>query len=322
MRIALFLALALFLMPAALLRAQAPGSAEPLIISISPANPRPYDEIAITPRSNLINLPASQVKITVNGTVIEEGSGSRTAVTTLGGPGTRTTVRVDAVFNGDSYSKEVVISPGDVSLVVEPATLSHPFYEGASLVAPEGRLRIVAMADLRTAPGTRIPPERLSYTWKLGERVLSEQSGIGRSVLEATAAPRYRDAEVSVTVASIDGAVRGAATANVAAASPELLVYRDDPLLGVDFSRALSGTFVMTGEEDSFRAVPFHFLDAPSFAWTLNGSAAGANDRLTVRAEGARGTARIGARASRGTESADASFSVQFGSERAGFFGF
>jgi hypothetical protein len=184
-------------------------------------------------------------------------------------------------------------------------------------------VRVVAMADLRSAPGTRIAPERLSYTWKLGNRVLAEQSGIGRSVLTAEAAPRYRDAEVSVTVATTDGAIRGGATATIAATSPELIVYREDPLLGPDFAHALT-SFVMSGDEETFLAVPFHFATAPAVAWTLNGNAAGGDERLTVRSEsGQRGTARIGATATDPSgESAKASFTIDFGRERSGIFGF
>ncbi len=323
MRFAILIAL-LVLMPLSAGAQPVPGGAEPVTISILPENPRPYDTIVITPKSNVINLPASTVTISVNGTVLEEGSGGRTAAYTLGGPGTAAVIRVVATFNGDTFEKTLTLNPADVALVIEPTTGSHPFYEGASLVAPEGRVRIIAMADLRSAPGTRIAPANLSYTWKLGNRMLAEQSGIGRSVLTATAAPRYRDAEVSVTVATTDGTVRGAATAVIAATSPELLAYRDDPLLGPDFAHALAGSFAMTGGEETFLAVPYHFGTAPSFAWTLNGSSAGSADRLTVRAEkGQRGTARIGATASDPSgETADTSFTIDFGTDDGGFFGF
>jgi hypothetical protein len=330
MRSAVFFVLAFMIAvvaPGSSVYAQAvPGGSEPLTISIAPANPRPYDSIAITPRSNLINLPASTVTISVNGSIIEEGSGGRSVTTTLGGPGTKSVIRVTAVFEGTTYAKEVIIAPADVALVVEPLTGTHPFYDGAALVAPEGRVRVVAMTDFRTGTGARIPSNQLAYTWKLGERVLTEQSGIGRSTLSATAAPRYRDARVSVTVATVDGAVNGGATAIISAGSPELLIYRDDPLLGIDFAHALSGTFSMSGEEETFRAVSYHFGNAPGFSWSLNGSAAGSDERLTVRTTGnERGTALLRAVATDGAagESADASFTVDFGGRSSGgFFGF
>lgn len=323
MRLAIFLALVLLATASSSVHAQFGGGTEPLTISVTPSTPRPYDTVVITPKSNLLNLPATTISISVNGTVIEEGSGGRSASATLGGPGTKTVIRVTAVSNGETYSKEVIVAPVDVALIIEPMTVTPPFYDGAALVAPEGRVRIIAMADLRRDPTTRIPPEQLSYTWKLGDRVLTAESGIGRSVLSATAAPRYRDAQVSVTVGTTDGMLRGTAEARISAVSPELLLYKEDPLLGIDFAHALTGTVLLAQAEETYRAAPFHFASAPSTTWMLNGDTAGNEKTLTVRSSGReQGTARISAEASYANESADATFSLDFGRSRNSLFGF
>lgn len=306
--------------------AQIPG-ADPLSVTITPQYPRPYDTITISPGSTLVDLSSSQVTISVNGEVVEQGSGTRAATAQLGGPGSRTTVRVsvrDAA--GTTYVEEVVIRPADVSLVLEATSTAHPFYEGARLVAPEGRVRVVAVPDFRTTPGASVSAQNLVYTWRNGERILTDQSGIGRYVLDAVAPVRYRDARISVTVTTQDRSLVGSSAVVVSAASPLVRVYRTGPLLGPVFSDSIDGTVAMDSTEESFRAVPYFFAVPPVFSWTINGAGSENDDELTVRVtESGRGTARIGI-AAQGvgtTESASHDFLVEFGAERrGGIFGF
>jgi len=322
----LFIALTLFtsvLTPYTTL-AQVGASTEALTVRVTPEHPRPYDTITITPVSNLINLPASSVTISVNGSVIEEGSGGRSANFILGGPGSRATVRVTAVSGGQTYSADAVIRPNDVALILEPLTTTHPLYRGAALASPEARLRIVALADIRSDAGTRIAPNSLSYTWYIGSRVLTEESGIGRSVLSATAPLRYRDADVSVVIATVDGSREGRAAMSIAPVGTKLTTYQDDPLLGIDFAHALSGAFTLQGEEETFHAVPFNFKSVPALSWTLNGSPAGLEPSLTVRTTSNNaGTAAVGVGATgQGGEAAQTSFTVNFAARRGlGIFG-
>lgn len=318
--------IALMCMLVGTVNAQELGGAEPLTILITPEHPRPYDTVIVSPRSTQFNLTGSSVTISANGTVVEEGSGGKSVAVRLGGPGSRTTIRVVAVNGAASYTKEQVIVPADVALVLEPITSTHPFYDGGSLVAPEGRVRIVAVPDLRTSAGARIAPQNLTYTWRLANRILTEESGIGRSVLVATAPIRYRDADVSVTVTNSDESVVGYARVTVAPASPVVYAYRSDPLLGVDFSTAITDAFTMMGEEESFRAIGYHFARTPAFSWTLNGDEAGTSQDLTVRTTSTTsGNARVELNAEdvAAGQGARASFTVNFGARRSGnIFGF
>jgi len=296
----------------------------PISITLFPEYPRPYDTVTVTPRSTLINLASSEVTISANGVVIEEGSGSRSTTVVMGAPGSSTTIRITAVFGGTSYSSEITVRPADVALVLESQTTTHPLFEGGSLVAPQGRVRVIAMPEFRLSNGARVPASSLSYTWRLGNRILTEESGIGRFVLEASAPVRYRNADVSVTVTTQDDSMAGFAEIKVAPASPALYVYRTDPLLGLDLAHAMTGTFTMSSEEETFRAIPFHFKEEPSLSWTLNTGNAGSEDSLTVRTTSNNaGTASIGVTAAEPEgESARTSFSIDFMAKSGGFFGF
>lgn len=298
------------------------GQPASMEIGLSPKYPRPNEQVTVTITSNAVNLAASSIKISVDGEVVSEGS--RTALVRVGKAGTKTTITATVVNNGTTYSKSISVQPSEVSLVIEPGTTAHPFYEGARLVAPESRVRLVAIADMRTSGGTRISEAQLSYTWRLGEQILTSQSGLGKSVLEAVAPVRYRDAQVSVTVATQDGSQSAYASVYVSPVTPLVRIYRSDPLAGTNYFSALSDLYALLGSEDTFVAVPYFFKESPLLSWTLNGVQSSTESNITVRTTGtSAGTALLGVTASNANlESAQTRLTVQFGSSSKNIFGF
>lgn len=322
MRLLALLSLALLFAPHA--HAQVMPGVESLGISLSPQYPRPYETVTATISSTLLDLASSDITIYADGKVVSENE--RKAAITVGGPGTKTSIRVVVEGDGTRSERTVTVAPSDVSLVVEASSTVPPFYKGAPLPAPEGSVRLVAIADFRTSPGSSIPPESLVYNWKLGDRQLLAESGVGKSVLAAVAPTRYRDARVLLTVTTRDKTLVGQASVVVAPVSPVVRVYRHDPLLGIDFTRALEETFVLPEAEEAFRAAPYHFKSAPVISWTLNGTETGTDPDLTVRTTGGqKGTALLGVSA-RGEglfAQAERMISLEFGGNSSGsIFGF
>ncbi len=298
-----------------------PGS-EPLSVTLTPSYPRPHGTIEISPRSTLLDLSSSKVEVLVNGSVIYTGSGTQSVLTRAGGLGTKTTISVRVTEpSGRVYSVENVVRPAEVSLILEPVSSTHPFYQGGGLVASEGRVRLVAIADLRTDANTRLPASSLVYTWRLGNRLLTDESGIGRSTLVAQAPVRYRNADITVTVTSPDSSLVGEASTLVSAVDPLTRIYRSDPLLGPNFDVALPSRYTMSETEATFRAVSYFFAIPPTLAWTVNGSAGGSDKEITVRATGnGAGTAQLVLEAREPThyQSTDARISVGFGGASGG----
>lgn len=303
-------------------RAQFAGI-DTLSLVVSPQYPRPFETVVITPKSTQINLAASRITTTVDGVVIEESSGEKGISVTLGASGSSTNVRVSATSNGVSYSSEITLRPTDVALVIEPLTTSHPLFDGGVLVAPEGQVRLIAVTDFRTSNGSRIPPSSLSYTWRVGNRILAGESGLGRTTLTASAPVQYRTSDVSVTVSTPDDTMIGYAKTNVAPSNPKLLAYRADPLLGVDLVHALVGTIPLINNEESFVAVPFFYRTLPSMSWLLNGELSSSDSTLTVRTTDTnigKASVSVSARGSYG-EQASTAFSITFG-RTTGLFNF
>lgn len=325
-------ALRSILLPAVLLACAAAGyavhaqltSTDPLTLDLNPQYPAPYQTVTITPQSSTIDLSGSTLTFTANGTVVQRGSGQQAANITLGGSGSVTKVVVTAVYNGTSYSSSLTIRPADVALLVEPVSTTHPFYEGGALVGDQGSVRIIAMPDLRTSSGAQIPPSSLEYTWKSGDQVLESASGIGKSVLTATAPVQYRSTTVSVTVSTPDQSIVGQAAVLISPSDPLIRIYENDPLLGPRYETALPDSITLSDSEDTYRAVPYFFTTTPDLTWSLNGSASQTGKDITVRpAGGGKGSALLGVSASTGSlgQSANANLSVTFGQSSGGLFG-
>lgn len=259
----------------------------PITTILTPEYPRPYQTVIISPRSSLVELSSSVVTVSVNGAVIKKGSGAQGVSTTVGGPGETTTVLVTVKTpDGKTYTSKTFIHPADVALVVEPGSTAHPFYRGLTLTAPEGRVRLVAIPDLRTNTNTPIDPATLVYTWKLGDRVLQDASGIGRSVLVASAPVRYRDADITLMVTSQNSGVVAQAQTTISPVDPLVRIYSYDPLLGPDYDRAISSTYPLDSAEGTFRAISYFFKSAPTLEWSVSGRAQGAQRDITVRPTG------------------------------------
>lgn len=301
------------------------GNVDPLSITINPDYPRPYQIVTVTPHSDLIDLSASTVTFSVNGRVVQKGSGAESASIAVGGPGIVTNIVLTVVNNGQTYTQKMSIRPADVALVVEPISTTHPFYEGASLIGSEGRVRLIAIPDLRNSSGKSIPASSLVYTWKNDDQVLQGASGIGKSILSAAASVRYRDSVISVIVSSQDSSIVGSASVNISPTDPIVKIYENDPLLGPRYENALPSSITMSGSEETYRVVPYYFSSLPSLSWSVNGTASQTGKDITVRPSGnGKGTALLGvaAESSSPLQSGAAQLSVTFGAAAKNIFGF
>jgi hypothetical protein len=303
----------------------ATAMADPLTLDVQPANPAPYGTLTITPSSTVYDIQSSTISVTLNGKSFYKGTGGTAVSIPVTGPGTTMTIGVKIVsVNGQVTSKTITIKPASVALVVEPVSTTHPFYQGAGLVTSNAPIRVVAIPDLRLTPTKPISADSLVYTWKFGDQVLEQDSGIGKSVLSAVAPPRYRDADLSVTVATQDGSIVAEGNTTVSAVEPITLIYGNDPLLGPLYDNVLPSAVTMSDAESTYRGVAYYYSEAPAITWTVNGEQSGSAQDLTVRASGnGAGSAVVAFQADQNDTSitANSTVAVTFGSAKSGFFG-
>ncbi len=303
--------------------AQAIGGADtaPLTVTVNPDYPTPYQTVSVTPSSSAFDIAAATITVYVNGVSVYKGSGGQSVPVTVGGPGAVTTIKVSATNQGQTYTAQAVVRPASVALVVEPVSTAHPFYAGRPLVAPQGTVRVIAVPDVRTSANTAISPDALVYTWKFGDQILESASGIGKSVLTASAPEEYRDADITVTVSNQSQTINAQSVVHIAPSTPFIRIYENDPLMGPLFDMALSDTATMHDTETTYRAVPYYFSTTPTLNWTVNGVQSGSDNDITVRATGAgQGTANldVSAKQDNPLETAAATLSVLFGQKKSG----
>ena len=306
--------------------AQSIGTAAPFTVSVSPQYPVPYGTAVLTVLSTSLNLANATLAVSVNGKSVYAGN-VRPVSVALGSAGHSSSVKVTVSSNGTARSQTILVTPQDVSLVAEPIASVPPLYPGKSQVPLEGTTRVVAVANLRTARGTQVSPAALSYSWTVDGTQEASASGIGKNASVVPSPLIYRERAISVTVTSQDGTLAGGASLVLDPVEPTLRIYEADPLAGIRFERALSGSYQLAGTETSLYGAVFSFptgSGAPTLAWFLNGSAAGAESSITLRSTGTgKGTAHVSLTGSAGSfTSASAALDLSFGaSPNTNFFG-
>jgi hypothetical protein len=297
--------------------AQSLGSTAPLSLTVTPTYPAPYSQATITPLSATVDLASATFVVTVNGTKVYSGNAQPVAIT-LGSAGSIANVDATLTSAGTSYDQSVSIQPEDVTIVAEPLSSAPPLYAGKPLVPLGGNVRVVAIANIRGTGGKQIDPTTLSYAWTVDGAELTSISGIGKSVMIVAAPLQYRERTVSVMVSSPDGSLVGGDSLSLAPQEPVVRIYQNDPLLGILFDRALTGSQSISGSELALYGAPYSFSlanGAPILQWFLNGATAQTGSSITLRPTGqGAGTASVSLTGSTGTTAqASENLSLSFG---------
>ncbi|HQT82805.1 MAG TPA: hypothetical protein PLW99_01505 [Candidatus Paceibacterota bacterium] len=293
------------------------GDSSSFTMSVSPQYPAPYGTATLSFLSNSLSLSNATLTVSVGGKNIYQGSIQPVAVT-LGRAGSVTNITATITSGGTSYSQSLSLQPEDVALVAEPIASVPPLYPGKPSVPLEGSVRVVAVANLRDAKGAALNPSALSYSWTVDTTQIANSSGIGRNAIMVASPMQYRARTVSVVVTSQDGTLVGGDSLTLSPVNPAVLIYANDPLLGILFDHALSNSYAINGAESTLYAAPFSFpttSGAPALQWFLNGSSAQTGTVITLRPTGSgQGSASLSLTASAGQyTTATANLSLSFG---------
>jgi hypothetical protein len=259
--------------------------------------------VTITLKSYSIDVDRSTVRFTVDGKVIAEGKGEKSALFTTGPIGKLMKIRTQVTTaDGVNYEETFSINPAEVDLVYESSSYAHPLYKGKRLLPPTSPVSITAIPHMKTTGGSKVDPRSLVYTWKDGTKVLASASGTGKRRLSLTGPQVYRNKQISVEVSTQDASTQAARTITLAPNASRPLVYHFDPILGLLTQQAMQGTVEIRDQEITLINIPYFFSistrNNPSHAttWRINGekspSANGDANALTLRPNG-EGVARI-----------------------------
>lgn len=244
-----------------------------LNVKVSPEAPFPKDNVIITVSSSQTNLDVADISWFVNGVRKSLGSGNTKYEFVAGETGSIYVIDiVISTQEGDKFNKTITIRPAGVDLFWEANTYTPGMYKGKPLASPESTVRIVALPNFKTTNGNALSAKDLLYTWKVGEKTISGQSGLGKQMLETKAPKPFGKLEVSVKVSSAGGTYYSERSIKIPVSDPEVLIYEVKPLLGTLFNSVFEKSYYFTSNETTLRAEPYFFSkDGLSFNWLLDG---------------------------------------------------
>jgi len=248
--------------------------------SVVPENPLPGQSVTISLTAYGSDINTADISWTVNGTVIQKGTGLNQFSFTAGNNGETKNVVATILFeNQPEVIKTFNITPQEVSIIYEANSYTPPFYKGKGLYSLEGTVTFVAIPNLVSSTGVKLNPNNLIYKWTIDGTVLGSKSGYGKNSLSYTGSILGKDALVMVDVTSQDKTTTGKGVVLLSVERPEVLLYEKNPLYGTLFNKELSSNGLSLGEKEiTISAVPYSTSASNinggnlSYSWLINSS--------------------------------------------------
>ncbi len=228
-------------------------------ITTSPINPKPHDKVSATITNYSTDLDRADISWYENGVLKERGMGKTNFTFTIGGFGISTTI--EAVVNtveGFTVKKKKMITPEEIDIMWEADTYTPPFYKGKALLSVKSKIKLIAMPNFYS-DGKKISSKNLIYIWRKNSTMVQKNSGYGKNIFYDESPVLYDERKMSVEVSSFDKSITAYKAINLVSGIPEILFYKNDPLEGVLYRKAIQGRYELSGEELSLRAEPYFF---------------------------------------------------------------
>ncbi len=255
-----------------------PGISEPVTLKVSPRFPKPDTAVTVTAQSFSTDLNRAEFSWISGGKVIKQGTGATSVTVPSGKAGSLTSISVTVTtIDIGTISQEVSWRPASVILAWKSDGYTPPFYRGKALESYGASFRVTAIPEFFTATGKRLDPKTLVYTWKKNGTIDPNQSGYGKDSFTSSQTSYIRGGDdINVEVSNNDGSIVSTKTITISPGIPEIVFYEESPLYGIQYERALNGTFNLIAEEVTLRAEPFNISTNNTFAglnldWTING---------------------------------------------------
>ncbi len=274
-----------------------PGVTDPITLQVSPRFPKPDTTVTITAQSFSTDLNRASLSWVSGGKVIKQGTGVTSATVPSGKAGVLTSVSVTVVTTDiGTISQTASWRPAGVALVWKSDGYTPSFYKGKALESYGASFRVTAIPEFFTGAGKRLDPKTLVYTWKKNGTIDPNQSGYGKDSFSGSQQSYIRGGDdINVEVSNSDGSLVASKTITISPGIPEIIFYEDSPLYGIQYEKALNGTFGLTAEEVTLRAEPFNvstndIFTGLSLDWTINGDSVPNfkdKNKITLRKAGA-----------------------------------
>ncbi len=249
-------------------------------VTMTPANPGPNQQVSVSIVSYSTDVNAATVTWKINGKTIQSGRGLKNFSFTTGNTNVTTTLNIIVnTSDGETIDKSIVVQPSSVDLLWQTDSYIPPFYKGKPLYSYQNKITFIAVPHLMGAFGTEIGAKNLIYTWTINGSVDAANSGAGVNTYSLVGSIIARPLDVQVEVTSPSSAGVGDAEVVVAPIDPQVVLYENNPLYGIQFQNALQNNVTLSGSQEiTVAGVPFFFGalsdTAPelTYTWKINGS--------------------------------------------------
>ncbi len=256
--------------------AKVPGLDEQVDVTVYPENPKPNEDVTITVNTYGIDINTNLIIWKLNGKEVLKGIGQKKYTFNVGRTGTVSKVDLSIhPSNGPVIDKSYSFTPVDVDILWQADTYTPPFYKGKALFTPESSVTVTALPNI-SLKGTKISPSDVVYKWKVNYDLDNDASGFGKNSYLFKGPIILKDQLIGAYVyAASTPEVQGNNQVNLVNSYPQAVLYEDNPLLGILFNKAISGSFNIEGNEVKIGAFPYYFStktknDKVNYKWTLD----------------------------------------------------
>jgi len=275
--IALAFILAIFCLPKNGLAQEINDYSSDFSIELVPDNPRPGQTVSAKIVSYQFDINRSDIIWTLNGKTVVSGTGKKTADFVLPPLGQETVLTVSIVTNeGVKTSKTKKFSGSDIDFLWQANTSVPAGYKGKALAGRKAFVKITALPSLYSASGA-VSRSNLVYDWTFNYKNLPDDSGAGKNTL-LIRMNDMGDYVIGVKVSTKDRKASAQKFLHLSAegSSGKVVLYRDDPMEGPFYGKALGDEFTMKTKDISVRAEPYYFNQEKGetiYIWRMNGQA-------------------------------------------------
>ena len=254
-----------------------PQSADLLSVTMIPSVPAPGDNISVELRSYATNLDKADISWTINGEPVLKGKGEKHFELSAGKAGEKTALKITIrTSEGETLVRDINIIPGNIDLLWEASTYTPPFYKGKALFTPQAELRVLAVPNIISANGKLIGSDDLIYRWKVNGKFIDKESGYNKNLLIVSGSSVQQETRIEVEAESLSGGAKAKGIIYVPESVPEIIVYEDNPLVGIFYEQSIPNSFTLAAKEVRLAAVPFFFSTGKkesgiTYEWSVNG---------------------------------------------------
>lgn len=261
----------------ALAQADVSSAGNSLSLAVYPSQPGPNQNIEVDAESYGVNLDTVKITWVVNGKVVASGVGIKSINTTTGVLGSKTTISMTAATPIGNISKTISLQSASVYLSWEGLTYVPNFYKGQPLPSSKSSVKLVAFPDIMKG-ATKVSDNALVYTWKVNGSVMGDSSGYGKNYFIYKYPLISRPATIEVVASLPDQTISAKTSVSISPSDTKVLVYEDNPILGLLTNTAIANTFSLSNEEVRMVAVPYFFTAESrsdlglNYKWVVGGN--------------------------------------------------